>query len=241
MLKVLEEPPANAVIFLISSRPGQLPTIRSRCRVARLRALDKSSCDVLAKIWPDAHTDHVELLSKLSDGAPGRAISLAESGAANFYKDACSLLAEPKLDINAGCAGREMGARFGRGPAKPAGAIFCLDRLLRLAALSKTVGTKSQACSFEERAINMLCGRHSAAQLAIFHNEFLNDSSKAERLYIDFSQFLLRQMIKFCQKPCPEEVARLTHLVVVFISQRVYSDGIYEPKLLYHDAYLLCE
>ena len=41
MLKLLEEPPENSVILLISSRPGQLPpTIRSRCRVVRLSPLD---------------------------------------------------------------------------------------------------------------------------------------------------------------------------------------------------------
>ena len=40
MLKLLEEPPENTVIFLISSRPGQMPpTIRSRCRIVRIMHL----------------------------------------------------------------------------------------------------------------------------------------------------------------------------------------------------------
>jgi DNA polymerase-3 subunit delta' len=81
----LEEPPEKAVIFLVSSRPGQLPaTIRSRCRVVRLAALDAAMCrDVLAKIWPDADAGHIDLLAQLCGGAPGRAISLAESGEAD--------------------------------------------------------------------------------------------------------------------------------------------------------------
>ena len=40
LLKELEEPPADAVLFLIAHRPsGLLPTIRSRCRVLRFQPL----------------------------------------------------------------------------------------------------------------------------------------------------------------------------------------------------------
>ncbi len=43
LLKSLEEPPARAVFFLISSRPGRLlATIRSRCRLLNLEALGDS-------------------------------------------------------------------------------------------------------------------------------------------------------------------------------------------------------
>ena len=206
MLKLLEEPPENTVIFLVSSRPGQLPpTIRSRCRVVRLKTLDSQSCrDVLINAWPAADAEHVNLLAQLSDGAPGRAIFLAESGAADCYQVACSLLAEPKLDVNAMAT---LTGKWGRGGAvgrlSREGAVFCFDRLLRLAALRKSVGNESSSCAFEKRAITMLCGRHSAFQLAVFHNEFLEDSARAEGLNIDFSQFLLRQMIKLYQKTLP--------------------------------------
>ncbi|MDC0967128.1 AAA family ATPase, partial [Alphaproteobacteria bacterium] len=116
MLKLLEEPPEKAVIFLVSSRPGQLPaTIRSRCRVVRFAALDAVMCrDVLAKIWPGADAGHIDLLAQLCGGAPGRAISLAESGAADCYQVACSLLAAPKLDVGAMAA---LAGKWGRGAA----------------------------------------------------------------------------------------------------------------------------
>ena len=67
MLKLLEEPPENSVIFLISSRPGQLPTtIRSRCRLFRLSPLDALSCrDVLTKKLSDADSKQIDLLSQL--------------------------------------------------------------------------------------------------------------------------------------------------------------------------------
>ena len=98
MLKLLEEPTENSVILLISSRPGQLPpTIRSRCRVVRLSPLDSPSCrDVLSKKWPDADSKQVDLLSAFQ-GAPGRAVSLAESGAAIVIKLPVHYLPSPNL------------------------------------------------------------------------------------------------------------------------------------------------
>ena len=39
-LKILEEPPADTVILLVSHNPGRLlPTTRSRCRVLALKPL----------------------------------------------------------------------------------------------------------------------------------------------------------------------------------------------------------
>ena len=206
MLKLLEEPPENSVIFLISSRPGQLPpTIRSRCRVFRLSPLDAFSCrDVLTKKWPDADAKQVDLLSELCAGAPGRAISLAESGASDCYQVACSLLAETKANVSAMAA---LTGKWGRGAAagrkSREGAVFCLDRLLRLAALTASGRNPFVPCDFEVPAIRVLCGRHSSAQLAVFHGEFMQGSAKAEGLYVDFSQFLLRQMIKLSEKTLP--------------------------------------
>ena len=40
LLKMLEEPPANSLFFLVSHAPGRLlPTIRSRCRRLDFQAL----------------------------------------------------------------------------------------------------------------------------------------------------------------------------------------------------------
>ncbi len=206
MLKLLEEPPENSIILLISSCPGQLPpTIRSRCRVVRLSALDARSCrDVLTKKWPDADVKQIDLLSQLCAGAPGRAISLADSGAADCYQVACSLLAESKPDVSAMAS---LTGKWGRGAAagrlSREGAAFCLDRLLRLAALTASGRNASVPCDFEVPAIRVLCGRYSSTQLAVFHGEFLRDSARAEGLHIDFSQFLLRQMIKLSEKTLP--------------------------------------
>ena len=81
LLKVLEEPPARAVLFLTCDAPGRLPaTIRSRCRLLRLAPLGPVDMDAaLARLAPDL--DRAALIP-LADGAPGRALELAGEGLA---------------------------------------------------------------------------------------------------------------------------------------------------------------
>ncbi len=206
MLKLLEEPPENAVIFLISSRPGRLPpTIRSRCRVFRFSSLDATLCrDVLINAWPKIDTERIDLLVNISEGAPGWAILLAESGTVDCYQVACSLLSAPKLDVSAmAVLTGKWGKGGAAGRASREGAVFCLDRLLRLAALNASGFSAVSSCAFEARTVSILCNRHSLPQLAMFHDDFLQDSAKAEGLYLDFSQFLLRQMMKLYEKALP--------------------------------------
>ncbi len=206
MLKILEEPPEKAVIFLISSRPGQLPpTIRSRCRVIRMSPLSDNICrHVLAEILPDADNEHLDLLVRLCGGAPGRAVHLAESGAADCYQVACDLLTESHLDINAVST---LANKWGKGGADGrltrAGAVFCLERLLHKAALAASGSDDQPLCDFEVIVVQTLCQRHSAVALAEMHQQFLHDSSRAEAVYLDFAQFLSRQLAKLHEKTLP--------------------------------------
>jgi len=85
LLKVLEEPPARAIILLVCSLPGRLlPTIRSRCRMLRLQplaplAMQSFVDNALADLGP---AERAQLLA-LSEGSPGRALHLAaEEGVA---------------------------------------------------------------------------------------------------------------------------------------------------------------
>lgn len=82
LLKVLEEPPARAVLLLTCAAPGRLlPTIRSRCRHLRLGALGPHDMDaVLRACLPDLPPLERDALSRLSGGAPGRAVILAGEG-----------------------------------------------------------------------------------------------------------------------------------------------------------------
>ena len=203
LLKLLEEPPEQAVLFLIASHIGRLPpTIRSRCRLVRMTRLAPDACMLaLGHIWPDADTNQLEILSKLSQGAPGQAVKLADSGAADLYQAACALLQSSVLNQPALA---NLCAKWGRGAAAGreirAGAVFCIDRLLRHAALRASKIKASELCSFEIQAIERLASCHSAEQLARFHNEFVTNAAKAERLYLDFSRFLERHLSKLYEK-----------------------------------------
>jgi DNA polymerase-3 subunit delta' len=82
LLKVLEEPPARAVLMLVSAAPGRLlPTIRSRCRHLALAALpDADMARVLSLYVPSMAGDARAHLAALAQGSPGRALTLAEHG-----------------------------------------------------------------------------------------------------------------------------------------------------------------
>jgi DNA polymerase-3 subunit delta' len=75
LLKVLEEPPEFATIFLLAENAGELlPTIRSRCMVLPLRSLPVQEIEkYLAKHRPEWKAQERALVARLSEGAVGRA------------------------------------------------------------------------------------------------------------------------------------------------------------------------
>src|SRR6202451_3017494 len=75
LLKVLEEPPEFATIFLLSENPGELlPTIRSRSAVFSLAALPVEEVErYLAEHRPEWKPQQRALVARLSEGALGRA------------------------------------------------------------------------------------------------------------------------------------------------------------------------
>ncbi len=77
LLKVLEEPPDFATIFLLTDNPGELlPTIRSRSMLVSLGALSSEEIEqYLAKHRPEWKGPQRALVSRLCEGAVGRARS----------------------------------------------------------------------------------------------------------------------------------------------------------------------
>src|SRR5271157_856946 len=75
LLKVLEEPPEFATIFLLAENAGELlPTVRSRSMLLQLRSLSMAEIEqYLAKHRPDWKPQQRALVAKLSEGAVGRA------------------------------------------------------------------------------------------------------------------------------------------------------------------------
>jgi DNA polymerase-3 subunit delta' len=77
LLKVLEEPPEFATIFLLTENPGELlPTIRSRSMTFNLGALASAEIERrLAQLRPAWNPRQRALVARLSEGAIGRALS----------------------------------------------------------------------------------------------------------------------------------------------------------------------
>jgi DNA polymerase III subunit delta' len=94
LLKVLEEPPEYATIFLLARNPGELlPTLRSRSMVLTLGALPVEEIEqFLAKKRPDWNARQRQLAARLSGGAVGRALGLDLEQYVAARKDALALL-----------------------------------------------------------------------------------------------------------------------------------------------------
>lgn len=88
LLKILEEPPPRALLFLICHAPGGiLPTIRSRCRQLRMAPPDaRAFAAILDTIAPDIPNHDYAALGALSHGSPGHAITLFGEGAIGWYE-----------------------------------------------------------------------------------------------------------------------------------------------------------
>ncbi len=104
VLKVLEEPPRQAVILLVSHTPGRLlPTIRSRCRKLALRPLDDALvAQLLVRHHPELDDRERLALARLAEGSPGRALGLAAGGGLALFDALMGLLASlPRTDAKA--------------------------------------------------------------------------------------------------------------------------------------------
>jgi DNA polymerase-3 subunit delta' len=79
LLKILEEPPAKALLLVVSHAPGRLlPTIRSRCRRLALRPLAtedvaRAAAEALGR---EANEPDIKAAALASDGSVARALDL---------------------------------------------------------------------------------------------------------------------------------------------------------------------
>ncbi|MEJ1969734.1 MAG: DNA polymerase III subunit delta' [Rhizomicrobium sp.] len=94
LLKMLEEPPARAMLLLLSNVPGRLlPTIRSRCRRLDLRPLDPPALEAeLARLLPAIGAAERTALARLSGGSLGLALQLAAGDSLALAKEADRLI-----------------------------------------------------------------------------------------------------------------------------------------------------
>ena len=121
LLKILEEPPARAVLLLVCHRPAALlPTLRSRCRELRCArsAPSRSPPRSPPPAPPPAPTDAAPLAA-LAGGSVGAALGLVAGDGLALYAEILELLATaPGLDrrraiaLAEAAAGRDAAPRY---------------------------------------------------------------------------------------------------------------------------------
>ncbi|WP_111431810.1 DNA polymerase III subunit delta' [Rhodobacteraceae bacterium DSL-40] len=121
LLKILEEPPAEAMLLLVCHRPSRvLPTIRSRCRELRCRPLGAEDLGrALAGAGHPVSETEARVLTALSGGSAGEALDLAAGGGIALYNEAVALLAggcpldrRRMLALADACSGPDAAERF---------------------------------------------------------------------------------------------------------------------------------
>ena len=94
LLKMLEEPPPNSILLLVSHAPGRLlPTIRSRCRRLDFQVLgDDAMTSILEASAPAIGAEERQRVIAMAGGSAGRALAFAELGLAKLEELALAIL-----------------------------------------------------------------------------------------------------------------------------------------------------
>ncbi len=94
LLKMLEEPPAGTIFFLVSHAPGKLlPTIRSRCRRLDFKPLAGDvMASILASRKPDLAEHQRRRIATIAAGSAGRALGIADLGLDQLEDQALQIL-----------------------------------------------------------------------------------------------------------------------------------------------------
>jgi DNA polymerase-3 subunit delta' len=93
LLKILEEPPANTLFFLVSHAAGRLlPTIRSRCRRLDFANLDDDAMTSILESRTELKAVERKRIIAMSGGSAGRALAFAELDLAKLEDAALTIL-----------------------------------------------------------------------------------------------------------------------------------------------------
>jgi DNA polymerase-3 subunit delta' len=193
ILKILEEPPPQALLMLVSHNPGKLlPTIRSRCRMLKLAPLpEKAFARAMMHVLPHVPQERLTALAQLSGFSPGIAAQCEGQGALLLYGQILELLATlPHLDS------RKL---HGFADAVATGQVHAnwqLFSLLMQAALERAskraAGMVLVPISEEEgEVLAMLASLHNAGIWAQKWQQASDQFSLAQRLHLDYKQLVI--------------------------------------------------
>ena len=204
LLKILEEPPHDAVILLISHQPAQLlPTIRSRCRELRLAPVSATDmARILDRLQAPGDPDR---LTALSGGSVGEALRLTGQDGLETYQAIIDLFATlPGFDRKAAMKLADLAG----GRAGPDGDPFdlvvtLLDRFLSRAARAGLLGPPlPEAADGEADLLRRLSpDDRSARGWAAAQAELSARARKGRAVNLDPSALVLDMLIGLANRP----------------------------------------
>jgi DNA polymerase III subunit delta' len=195
LLKILEEPPRQALLLLVSHSPGLLlPTIRSRCRRLAIRALAPAVvAQLVARYRPDLAQPEAAALAALAEGSIGRALELADCEGLVLYRSMIDLLSQtPRIDVTALHGFADQFARADAEDAYRTGAELLSQFLARTAAAAarrQLVGEETVAG--ERRAMQHLAARADPARWAALREDIEQRFTATDDLNLDRKQTML--------------------------------------------------
>ena len=194
LLKTLEEPPAGAVLILVSHAPGLLPaTVRSRCRTLPLAPLSPPTISALVQRYrPDTTADEAVVLARLARGSIGHALRLASSEGERLRGQLTRLFralpaVEPLEVLDLGDAAKGQGSGEG--------GFALLDDLLRawLASIVRVAGgaRPQEALESEAETIVRLAAAGGLERWLQVWDNSTRLLARAETANMDLKQILL--------------------------------------------------
>lgn len=197
LLKVLEEPPSNTLILLVSHVPGRLPaTLRSRCCRLALSPLPEPVLRELLEVQlPEAGADERETLAALAEGSIGRAVALADAGGPELFRKLVGFAGSlPELDVPALHEFAEGLARRDAEAAWRTTMWLWARWLARIAAAAARASSRQRgngSVAGEREAARMLTARLGVERLAALWEKTVAQTAQAEGLNLDRKQVVI--------------------------------------------------
>jgi hypothetical protein len=147
----------------------------------RFHALDSTDTrDIIATLYPDIEPDWLAIMASIADGAPGRAVMMAENGCVDLYAESLSLFCQNRSDL---LAVEHLASQWGLGGIRNRGrrhmAYVLFDYLLAKAVRDDE---PLSSVALEQSALDHIRHRRTQYELAETHHKFLSEWREAEKL-----------------------------------------------------------
>ena len=199
LLKVLEEPPANALLLLVCHAPGTIPaTIRSRCCHLPLAPLTEAVvAELLTTYAPDVPPDDRAALARLAEGSIGRALDLAGGGGLDLYQELIRVVGDlPQLDVARLHAFGDRLAKDRDGTAFRTGMELLSWWLARMIKGGASGRPPAEVVAGEGAAMERLLARRPLAQWVAVWEKTARCLSRAEAANLDRKQTVITAFLE---------------------------------------------